>query len=51
MVVLVDLAKGATMDTPGATQTAPPKSGVNVRMFVAIGAIVIALIAGYLAWS
>jgi hypothetical protein len=35
----------------GSAQTAPPKSGVNVWIFVAIGAIVIALIAGYLAWS
>jgi hypothetical protein len=39
------------MDTAGTTQAAPTKRGVNVWMFVAIGAIVIALITGYLAWS
>jgi hypothetical protein len=39
------------MDTAATTQAAPTKRGVNVWMFVAIGAIVIALITGYLAWS
>src|SRR5262245_58556150 len=39
------------MDTAGATQAAPPRKGVDVWMIATIVAIVIALIAGYLAWS